>query len=332
MTTNLDGVLDKQPGSLQWPRVYLDSAILLDIADGRLDRGLLSRLLAAMTKRPKWLVVSRDHMQDVMSRTDAGNRDRFAAAVEQFPFRAVVHKEPHEIEPWTDGPRDIELRPVAAFRELLQEPAAAPYLAKLATAQEQLHVASSSAQAVRRTDPPLSPKGNKFVTRCLVTLARGWMGTDVPGILAMWEAEAEESLSDAERSSIISMLTPWAGLLSDYEREYSPSAEDRDKLLQNFRDSFDDASREHSPGMFLARRLSGCWHRNVHRKPRRSDSVDGMHASYFPYVDVATCDASAFSCLAPHIGAVSGIRRPILLKNGDLTALVEAVASLDLSM
>lgn len=308
--------------------MYLDSAILLDIADGRFDSGLWSRLLSSMTTRPKWLVVSRDHMQDVMSRTNDGNRDRFAAAVEQFPFRAVVYREPHEIEPWPSGPRDIQLRPVEAFRELLQEPAAAPHLAKLAAAQDQVHGASSSAQVARWTNPPLSPKGSELVIGCLVTLQRGWMGTDVSAIVAMWESGASDRLSNIERQSIIDILTPWANLLADYEREYSPSVEDRENILRGFRDSFDDTSREHSPGMFLARRLTGCWQRNVARKPRRSDSVDGMHASYFPYVDIATCDASAFSCLVPCIDTVRGIRRPIVLKNGDLTALVEAIASL----
>ena len=125
------------------------------------------------------------------------------------------------------------------------------------------------------------------------------------------------------------MLTPWAKLLADYERDYSPSVEDRERLLRGFRDSFDHTSREHSPGMFLARRLTGCWQRNVARKPRRSDSVDWMHVSYFPYVDIATCDASAFSYLVPHIDTVQGVRRPIILRNGDLTSLVEAITSLD---
>lgn len=329
MNSELEGVLDGPPGSQEWPRVYLDSGVLLEIADGRLDESRLSQLVALMTRRPKWLVVSRDHMQDVVSRTDVSSRDRFAAAVELFPFRAVVYREPHEIEPWTSGQRDIQLRPMVAFRELLAEPTAAPHLARLAAVQDRMHRAASTSQIARRTSPSLSAKGSELVIGCLVTLANGWMGTDVPAILAMWEGDAQDALPDRERQSIIGMLSPWAQVLADYERDYSPSAEDRVKLLLMLIDSFDDHSHIHSPGMFLARRLGSCWHRNVARKPRRSDSVDGMHASFFPYVDIATCDASAFSCLSPWLDKVCGIRRPIVVRNGDVAALVQALTFVD---
>lgn len=329
MSIELDGVVDGPPGSRLWPRVYLDSGILLDIADGRLDPELWTRLLASMTTQPKWLVVTLDHMQDVLARTESGSRGRFGVAVERFPFRAVVSREPYEIEPWSGGLRDIQLRPIDRFQDLLVEPAAAPKLAELAAAQDQMHLAASTVQSIRRTSAPLSAKASQFVIRCLVTLQRGWMGTDVPAIVAMWESGNGDVLLDAERQTVIDMLTPWAALLADYDQQYPLSAEDRERLLRTFRDSFDYNSREHSPGMFLAHRLSGCWQRNVTRKPRRSDYVDGMHASYFPYVDVATCDASAFSCLAPYVEMVRGVRYPVIVRNGDFDSLIAAIVSLD---
>jgi hypothetical protein len=98
--------------------------------------------------------------------------------------------------------------------------------------------------------------------------------------------------------------------------------------VRSLRDSFDENSFVHSPGMFLARKLVACLGANVMRRPRRSDSVDGMHASYFPYVDVATCDRQTLAWLSSHIGKARGPRTPRLFRNGYLHDVAMALAQL----
>jgi hypothetical protein len=308
---------------LHWPRLYLDTGLLLDIADGNVKNENMDDLLATMARGPVLLVVSKDHIQDVLPLSRDESTDQFAAAVERFPHRAVVDREPHDIEPWSNGPQDIGLSLIDDVSGLVRHPAARPYMAKLSAAQEQLHRTSSVSQAERRGSPPLSAKANELALRCLATLAGGLLGTDVSDIIAWFEPEFRGQISDAELATIIATLTPWAALVRDHVR----SDADHERLFRDFRDNFGDASRLHSPGMFLARRLAACWSRDLARKPRRSDSVDGMHASYFPYVDVATCDRSAFTCLAPHIESVRGSRTPRIFRNNDLASVIDALRS-----
>jgi hypothetical protein len=306
---------------LEWPRLYLDTGLLLEIADGLIEGPILTRLLTTMADLPAVLVVSKDHMQDAIPRGHDENRDHFAAAVQRFPFRAVVVREPREIEPWTEASQDIGLCLIEDFLELVTRPEARPHLAQLSAAQDKIHTATSVSQVVRRMDP-LSPKASELAFACMVTLARGWMGTDISEILAMWE-ESKGRLADGERASIVVALTLWAELV----REHILTDEDREKFARDFLDTFDDTSRIHSPGMFLARRLTGCWQRDTARNPKRGDSVDVMHASYFPYVNIATCDRSAFACLAKYIGLVKGPRSPRVFRNNDLESVVAALAS-----
>ena len=288
---------------------------------------MLAALLDAVSKRPTLLLVSKDHMQDVVPKSDEPTVARFCAAVERFPFRAVVDKEPWQLEPWTNGAADIGLRPIADFSRLMTQPTARPYLAELSAAQSRLYDAFSVSQSERRSVLPISRKGNELRFQCLITLIRGWIGTDVSEILGMWETESGRRLDADERTAIVKILAPWATLLQEHEKQYSLSDQDRENLLLHLLDGADDTSHVHSPGMFLARRLARCHQMNLGRNPIPSDSVDRMHASFFPYVDVATCDAGAFACLEPHLKVVKGIRTPRVFKNSDLASTTEAIRS-----
>jgi hypothetical protein len=312
-------------GWLDWKRLYLDTGVLLAIADNRADENVVRALLRAAADTYTLLVVSKDHMQDVVPKSDEHSRTRFVAAVERFPFVAVVEQAPFEIEPWTDEEVDIGLLPVGNFGELLKHPKAGPHLEALSMIQDREHSVVSASQNQVRRRTHLSKQGKRLFLQSCITLLSGWMGTDVQEILAMWEADTGAHLADEERAMILGIIAPWADWLRDGACQYKITEDDRQRLLRDFRDNFDQTSRLRSPGMHLARKLAGRLILNVDRKPLRSDPVDGMHASHFPYVDVATCDSGTYECLASEIGSIRGPRTPHLFRNSELKALVEAV-------
>jgi hypothetical protein len=291
----------------------------------------VAALTSAVVDTYTLLIVSKDHMQDVVPKSAEDSQARFVAAVEKFPFLAIVDTPPYEIEPWTKDAVDIGLRPIGNVGELLKHPKARPQLEELSIAQDREHAAIAASQDQLRVGTRLSSRGKRLFLQCCITLLSGWMGTDVNEILAMWETESGTKLADEERTSILGTIGPWAAWLRDVERKHTLTEDDRQKLLLGFRDSFDDTSRVRSPGMYLARKLARCLHTNVGRKPLRSDSVDGMHASYFPYVDVATCDSGTFACLSGHIGTIKGSRSPRLYRNNDLKAVVDAIGTVGLA-
>ena len=52
----------------KWPRLYLDTAEILYVADGKTPRAILDELVETMRARGVWLVVSIEHLQDALPR------------------------------------------------------------------------------------------------------------------------------------------------------------------------------------------------------------------------------------------------------------------------
>src|SRR4051812_22792287 len=122
-----------------WPRLYLDTAEILTIADGKADADVLRQLVAAMWARCVVLVISLEHLQDSLARADSSAPDRVAAALEHFPLRGVVVSGPSAIEPWQEGVDDIAIAPAANIRDVLMHPRREPILSELASAQDAVH-------------------------------------------------------------------------------------------------------------------------------------------------------------------------------------------------
>ena len=86
--------------------MYLDTADLLNIGDGRVAAGDLVR---AMARTDAVLVVSREHVQDA-SHGDLSAVDSLIRGVESFPRVAVVMDGPHAVEPLTTDRREAEVQ------------------------------------------------------------------------------------------------------------------------------------------------------------------------------------------------------------------------------
>ncbi len=261
-----------------WPRLYLDTAELLEIGDGRAAPGMLERLVDATRRHGVIAIASLHHLIDVVPRGGAEAVTSLANAFERFPFRAVVTVEPTEIEPWTSAGADIELALAGNIREVLCSPAAGSLLAQVGGA----HDAVFDAITAGRQEVGLE--------RLAVVLRK----------LEPWIAQCRQDDASRARLHELAGTTP----------------------------SVDAQAR--SPGISLARNLGAERERDPRRQTNRSDSVDAMHAVYFPYVDVATCDRQAFSCVEKRLSGLAGTRKVRLIRNGHLDHVVAAIESLPL--
>lgn len=315
----------------KWPRLYLDTAEILRIADGKEHAELVSALTEEMRQRGVLLLVSIHHLEDALPKAvDPRTVDRVADALERFAFRAVVTKDPAEVEPWPGPTGDIEISPASNIRELLNAPAAAPVLHDLSAGNELIHETNNQFRDAQVSYSPasLERRAYELYIRGLCAIVLAETGADLDSILISCEASSGVRLTDDRRTVVRALLVPAFNLMAEASVRYGPTREQRRHILSQMGVSFDDESYRHSPGMFLAARVARCRIQNVTRVPQPSDSLDGQHASFFPYVDIATCDRQTYACVCTHLAKVSTPRRVQLVRNGRLAEVLAAVQQL----
>jgi hypothetical protein len=310
--------------------VYLDSAELIGIAEGRADEDSVERLIKEMADRLAILVVSLEHLQEALPLEDSGAPERLADALERFRFRALVTRGPSEVEPWSNAESDIEIQLAANIREVLLAPEAAPKLAELSRAQDLAFRTIDAALGAERARPrlPIRQRAQEVQLASRVTLAHGWMGTEVDPIVRRSEAAMGSSLSEKDRRAVERALEPIAEALRIAGPELDMLRADRTQLARLMLIGNAVEAAEVAPGAFLAGRLWAARASDPARRLRRSDALDAIHAMHVPYVDVATCDREVFARIAEHIPRVKGSRSCTLLRNGSLNDVAQAVATL----
>lgn len=198
-------------------------------------------------------------------------------------------------------------------------------LHKLASAHDALHTANVNFRDLLLSESAAFNKAEfELWLQCLVTLVRGWRGTDVAEILAYWEAKSEIRISDATRVSMRTRLQPVSDLITSLG-DARLNDQERMQLLTFMAHSFASEGYASAPGLFLSGRLANCRTRNRNRIPSRSDALDGMHVMHFPYVEVATCDRQTYGCICPHLDKILTPRRPLIIRNGHLREVLRAV-------
>jgi hypothetical protein len=306
----------------------LDTAELLEIAGGRVDAGLVENLLSAIRLSHTILVVSKDHIQDIQG-AYVTTREGFLDALERFPVLGAVDKEPYDVEPWADGPRDITLRLVSDIRGLFQHPAAESHLRHFGHVQTALHNATVLMQEARREAPPFSRIAEDHRIRVLLKLVTDPDDREVSELVSEIEQDTGKALTGVDREAIAKHLQPCADLLRNLNLKQKLTEEQRMKFAYDVAATIDGASQQDAPGTSLARCLARGLAKNPTRNPLRSDTIDRAHASYFPYVDVATCDKEAFACISRQIAEVHGLRPTKLFRNGRLQDVAAAIAQIN---
>lgn len=336
MATTADAVTTDAVKQLivgRWPRLYLDSAEFNSIGRGHVDETLVAELVAAMRGHAVILVVSFEHLREIVTPGDAASRERIANTLERFWMRALVVKGPDVVEPWDADVEDIELEPWGNVADFLAVAPADPAIEQSDVVQDAMHAAATATAIAARPIPRrrhVSQLHGALIAGTVKMLFLGHRGTDVGELVDWGVAGLRESgvldreLSAEERAWIIDQIQPMAA-----------AVEQLTPLLESM--SFDErvaATRAMNrtaataPGAWLGVQLSAARSRNRDRTPRRSDSVDLAHAAHYPYVDIATCDAEAYAALTPHIGAARGSRQVTLFRNGQLAAVVDHIKRL----
>jgi hypothetical protein len=313
-----------------WPRLYLDTGDLNDIADGRADTTVVDRLTSVCAERGVLLVVSSSHFQDVL-RVDQVTRDRFSTALERVQWRAAVMHGPEDLEIEAKQPVDIALVLAGNIRELTDASARASNFLRLKEVQGWLHEALAAAQLVRvkRGGQPLTQPAFILGWNVLLAIISGRNPTgNVATLFEVLRLEAGIEVATWERDAIIGEAGPFATLLARVEQLPDLPDDWRLTLLLNLRASLNPRSDTTTRGQYLSARLSGSFVQNIQRRPRPSDVVDFGHVSHLPYVDIATCDAASLEGVRRHLGRITCPRSVKLFRNSQLRAVVDAVEGL----
>jgi hypothetical protein len=304
-------------------RLYLDTADLLLIADGRVEQTVVDELLLAMAASDTRLTLTREHIWDGLSRVDEPTKQRVVAAVEAFGPILMVMDGPEVVEPLSRDRTDIVVQVCTNFRELVFAPAAGPWLEKMNQVQERAYEGIVAAQTVRRAGGPEAQHESKdaqaFFLRSFVTLCAGWKGDDAEVIATYWENELGVTLRSDQRQRVIVKLRAVAALLRPLRDTIAREGIDPYEVLRMM-GAVNDDDRS-NPGRSLAMRVAGLKERDVMRRRSRSDMLDLGHISHFPYVDFATCDANSYPAVIANLARVGGPRRPEVFRVGNLPSV-----------
>lgn len=317
-----------------WPRLYLDTGDLLDIADGRTDPDVLRDLIAASEEHAVVLVISSDHLQDALMPDEPASVDRLATALERFRFRCLVTRGPLVIEPWPEAgaAQDIEIEGCNNIRQILTYPAAAPELASMREVQDALYRAALSSNAARRVigDVPIPRHHRPIALQSTITQIRGWMGND-PAPVVLHHLDRDGGTPTAEEAiNLIMAQQPIAKVLHEIGPLIDARGFDRTELARRMVPSMASDGFTVAPGIWLAGQLQAGLCRDVSRNPLRSDTVDCLHAMHIPYVDIASCDAQSYAILSRLVERARGPRprAASLFRNSRLAEIVEHVRAL----
>lgn len=317
-----------------WPRLYLDTGDLIDIADGRIAPDVVRELTISCEEHAVLLVLSSAHLQDALMPEDPVSVDRLATALELFRLRCLVMKGPDVVEPWlTPGAaQDIEIEGCSNIRAILTYPGAAPNLASMREVQDALHRAALSSKVARQVigDVPIPRHHRPIALQSTITQIRGWMGDDpAPVVLHHMEQDGGSPTAN-ETVNLIMAQQP----LTEVLREVSPLIDvhgfDRTELVRRMALSIASDGFKTAPGAWLAGNLQAGLAADISRTPLRSDSVDCLHAMHLPYVDIASCDAQSYAILSRHIRQAQGARNGTvsLFRNGRIVDIVAHIKSL----
>jgi hypothetical protein len=311
----------------RWHRLYLDTAELNELAGGRVDAGLVRDLHAACRDRRTVLVISREHLRDAFRPGDGERRPQFAAMLEQFPTCAMVTTDPYEIEPWQGDVKDIVISPCGNIREVLTSEHADAALEREARVQDATHAGDRDAIASMRGSArvQIPRRLHDVIAGVTIFLVGGTMGEELDPIIDRCASLLDAHVSDADRALIKETVRPMLDMLRHLAPLMAEGAIDRIEVTRQIGVGPGD-----SPGRWLAQKLVSNRLRNVGRNPQRSDVVDLFHATYYPYMDVATCDRQAHDALLPFLDEVRGSRasRGQLVRNGQLATVVECLEQL----
>ena len=149
------------------------------------------------------------------------------------------------------------------------------------------------------------------------------MGDDLEAIVSFWEDRLQLRVAAGEREAILVRLRGVSAALPSVR---ALAAEHGMELTDALRMPGTWATEPAAwPGHHLAQLIHNARHRDVRRRPRRSDWPDLEHAKHFPYVDIATSDANTLATVRRELPTLTCPRHAVVLNNRRLDRVIEAV-------
>jgi hypothetical protein len=303
----------------EWPRLYLDTGVLLAIADGKEDAATVEHLIGTCDDHGVLLVVSSAHFQDLPP--DQPTQARLAVALERFRWLAFVIASPEDFEVFVTG-FDIGLALAPNIRELNIAAAASVQMHK--NVQQKAFECFAAMQRIRAQNSEVSAIARELAAMTFVSLLDGEPPRDMTTIFEGHRRHCGVKVGDREREAILAELAPLVTFLELVQE--LPNLPDDWRTLALLRVKL--SHEDYAPGARLSSQLHRGFVQNIRRRPLRSDVVDLIHVAYFPYVDVATCDRAAFPLVSRRLSGLKCPRSVKLFRNGQLLEVLRAVEGL----
>lgn len=344
-----------------YPRVYLDTAVLHNIADqlgaheertNLPSRRSIQSLVDAVTESDAALLVSVGHIVDLVT-ADEETRARFVAALRLFPRVLGVACDPFSaqyqalraaLDGQPQSPRwDLYLAEFPRVDDLVSS---SQLESARSIAQEgaRIHEGRRLAATFRRPDERMKKRLPKLVQRllaadsehalaaCLQEWNDGDMLTTEEQVVAGGDLTPVLDLF-RQMKSRLEFLSELYGLEVSAMLEHVISCPESAQLgFAGLRtpggfERWLETARLEAPGMYVVAALLKAQVRNVQRQPQQGDRMDFFHAFILPFVDVATIDRANFPALSRALLETQTARGRVALKNpgADLRALVQAV-------
>jgi hypothetical protein len=151
---------------------------------------------------------------------------------------------------------------------------------------------------------------------------------------------AEALASEARLRALDQKYAPFLMLLGQLVTAYGGTAERLASQLTpkadgipvwwlavpNGRERWLAAARTLTPGLYLKAMVLQDKNADSRRRPKPSDNADGFHVAEIPYVDVITLDRENLALVNRYTRDLPTVRRAALVQNGDVEALIRAIA------
>jgi hypothetical protein len=323
-------------------RLYLDTAILIDRADGRIDPELARRLDSAVLRKHAQVVVSVAHFWDIHASLSDVDRARAVATIGELPNLRRVVVPPSKIEapriesamrgePFDSETPDIVLGLVEDLPGIIQETrngfvALAQMGSGMAEAGNTARVASSGGRA--------SPTAEEFFRR----LIGGESPIELLKTIGLDEARVRELVSqvsnlgplmsvatEAVRKEIATVDGDPTILFRELKRRRGSPASLSWSSVRGGDQRWLDTAKRYGHGLYLSKRLSQMRAGDPQRQIKKSDLADLDHAVYLPYMDLATVDRENYGAIQGALQEVQPSRPVRVFKNGRLGDLLDAL-------
>ena len=187
-------------------RLYLDTADILDIADGRRDPEGVAELRAAVSETKTIVILSKDHFWDILPRCDEASIERVITALEGFPYVAIPLEEPHELEKISKT-ADVQLASPTSIRAFFIDPQTRKMASVLSTTAGFLHDAEEARRSAAIADGPrkLSNKDQERLLQYAISLMRGVNGRTAEDTADFWDRHLD-MLEPEKRAAFMAVL------------------------------------------------------------------------------------------------------------------------------